>query len=250
MNIYIISKEASQAFLLLNNELKLHGFESIFEQGVFLADESEISNLININSFISKYGRFARLGEVGCLLSHRNIYKKELFSKNKWTIVLEDDALIEADFGDKVRNIISDYQTNIPTVIILGCSRLLKSNVPQRKLLFPSVSNKKIGNVKFFKPFKTNKFGTVGYLFNSAAVNILLGNDELPSNLADDWKLYESRGIDIWHLRDYVVYEDFQNKNSSTGNKLSDIHSINKLGITRYLLIIIKNNILALFNKQ
>jgi glycosyl transferase, family 25 len=44
-------------------------------------------------------------GNLGCTLSHRKIYKKIVDEKIEWAIILEDDAVLDADFAGLIGDI-------------------------------------------------------------------------------------------------------------------------------------------------
>jgi glycosyl transferase, family 25 len=54
------------------------------------------------------HGRPASRGEIGCAMSHRNIYRKMVEEGISWAILLEDDVVIEHVFNDAIENIESE----------------------------------------------------------------------------------------------------------------------------------------------
>ena len=70
----------------------------------------EIRNLFLGNDFNS------RKGVIGCALTHLNLWKKLLASKEEYMIILEDDIKFDNNAGEVMRNI--DYQRN--EILFLG----------------------------------------------------------------------------------------------------------------------------------
>jgi glycosyl transferase family 25 len=62
-----------------------------------LLSESEISEVYDKEKSISSIGRELSRGEIGCALSHRNIYKKMIDDSIKEAVILEDDVELPQD---------------------------------------------------------------------------------------------------------------------------------------------------------
>ena len=58
-------------------------------------------------------GRNLTWGEVGCMMSHYNIYKKCVEENIDVAIILEDDVTIPDNFTDKVNKLITDLNIDI-----------------------------------------------------------------------------------------------------------------------------------------
>ena len=246
IKVKIIGEKENEYVTKLKREIESHGLIGEFVEGVFLKSVSE-DDSFDISKFEQRYRRLPRIGEIGCSLSHQSIYRRHI-ENIEWSIVLEDDATLNNFFGEKVKTLFHNYVSSTPTVIILGCSKHLTKNHKQRKLLFPSIAEKLISTVSLFKPYKINKYGTVGYMINASGSKLIreIGN---PFNLADDWKLFEEYGLDVWHLKEYIVHENFENKTSSTGNDLIDIHCIENYGLIKFVILVIKNNLIVSLKK-
>lgn len=117
VKIYIISL-ANQAERRKNisKQLTLLGLDYEFIDAIKFENtlgvtDSEVS--------LSSYGRLLNDGEVGCALSHRNVYNKINNEEIKYALILEDDALIEADILEFLDNV--NYMANFD-IVILGYS--------------------------------------------------------------------------------------------------------------------------------
>tara|TARA_B100001121_G_C18519989_1_gene540854 strand:- start:97 stop:846 length:750 start_codon:yes stop_codon:yes gene_type:complete len=59
-------------------------------------------------------------GQIGCSLSHIKIWEKAIKDNNKYTLVLEDDAIIPPNFWKKINNLLLELPLNY-NMILLGC---------------------------------------------------------------------------------------------------------------------------------
>ena len=73
----------------------------------------------DINKYFDKNNKLSP-GQIGCSLSHIKIWEKAIKNNNKYTLVLEDDAIIPSNFWKKINNLLSELPTNY-NIILLGC---------------------------------------------------------------------------------------------------------------------------------
>jgi len=59
-------------------------------------------------------------GQIGCALSHIKIWEKAIENNYKYTLVLEDDAIVPIDFWKKINNLLNELPSNY-NMILLGC---------------------------------------------------------------------------------------------------------------------------------
>ena len=94
-------------------------------------------------------------GQIGCALSHIKIWEKAIKDNNKYTLVLEDDAIIPSNFWKKINNL----------------------DIKKFKLLFLQLSNIKCKKKKknLYYPIKDKgNWGTTAYIIhNNFAKKIL-----------------------------------------------------------------------------
>lgn len=168
------------------------------------------------------YGRECRLGEIGCSLSHHYLAREHTASDSEWLCVLEDDAIVKPHFYKLLDNI-DNTNFSEPTIILLGHSKTREQDVFIQRLKQPINNKIKIGEFEFGYS-RVNFCGTVGYLINRAAAEIISGRKEI-FWLADDFNIISNMGIKVLHPRIPLVYEnlDFE---SSTGNEITYYHSI------------------------
>ncbi len=56
---------------------------------------------------LRQFGRDLTVGEIGCILSHRAVYKKIVAEKIPLTLILEDDVHFEPDFPELIQQLLS-----------------------------------------------------------------------------------------------------------------------------------------------
>lgn len=194
----------------------------------------------NLKKAFSLYGRTLRKGEIGCTTSHYELYKRlHNTSAFDWHLILEDDALVETEFQSLYTNfteaITGRALNDKPLVLILGHSKTSKEFQWVQSLKQPMKTEISIDKHQFGEKY-VSLVGTVGYLINDKALKIILQNP--PFWLADDWKVLNSLGIHILHIRKNLVYEEFDGI-SSTDNLIEVQHNIYKTPIKTAIKIIL-----------
>ena len=81
--------------------------------GQNLTDEYMKDNDYNtLNKWIDPFqNRKTTKGEIGCSLSHFNVYEKAFCMEHEITLVIEDDAEFSDDFIDKLKKTLNDLDT-------------------------------------------------------------------------------------------------------------------------------------------
>ena len=75
------------------------------------------------NEFVNPYPliQCRKLGEIGCFISHLQIYEKIMNEGHKWTLILEDDAIFCSDFNNKLATVMSEISTvPRPQILYIG----------------------------------------------------------------------------------------------------------------------------------
>lgn len=209
LNIVVISiKSAYDRRLSISNQLNDYIlFDAI--------KGSDFNDCKLINGLELNIGRKPSLGEVGCILSHLEVWNK--FYHCDWLIVLEDDALVESNFHklcSDISSIPADYN---PKVYMLGHCQTLKRNLWLQRLKQPLFNTIMIGNFKFGENYAFNMYGSTGYIMNKGALSSL-SSVGFPSWLMDDWARWrEVTGIKIYHPKIPFIYENVK-FSTQTGN--------------------------------
>ncbi|OCH28678.1 hypothetical protein A6E12_09310 [Aliivibrio fischeri] len=172
--------------------------------------------------FISKYNRSARDGEIGCTLSHYEIIKELNRSKFDSLLILEDDAIPTTEFFEFYENV--KFKNDKPTIILLGHSKTRKKDLWLQRLKQPLTRVITIGGYDFGINNRITECGTVSYIINKKAAELLSSYDA-PYWLADDWIFFRENKIDIYHPIQPLIYEDLTTI-STTGNAINLNHSI------------------------
>lgn len=196
------------------------------------------------------YGRDLRGGEIGCALAHFKAMYEFTFSECEWLFVFEDDALLEKDFFDFYQKT-KYFDSKSPEIFLLGHSRTLKRNILFQRAKHP-LTNIKIVNEKYFGQndwVNACGVGTVGYLINKNAALKITKNNKI-FWLADDWQSISNMGIDIFHPYIPIVWENFQNSSSGTGNSIKPHHNFFSKKIMREIFEIIYGRLRTFFYKK
>ncbi len=199
---YIIEKRLNECNI--SNYIFFDAFDARYK------DLSELDDIFDINKFTSIYGRNPARGEIGCTLSHLNIWNMISVSDTENWIILEDDAIFQKKFYDFYNhNCFPDYLT------ILGNSKktLISSIISDiTTRLFNKI---KMDNYSYGQTYKRNWCGTVGYFLpRKRAIELINNIPNKPWHLADDWH-FLNQITPIYHSSPMLILEDFKNMHSS-----------------------------------
>ncbi|MDP2226984.1 MAG: glycosyltransferase family 25 protein [Moraxellaceae bacterium] len=148
-------------------------------------------------------GRDMTAGEIGCALSHQNVYDKILAEGHDYACVLEDDARLLSGF----REVLAGARTLDFDVLILGYPKLADEDVQMAWLYDPVMPLGAVGPDHVFgvRP-RQSHLGMVGYLVSRRGCEKLKSNFPVVT-VADDHPFF-SAFMRIWHVRPFVVMED------------------------------------------
>lgn len=184
------------------------------------------------------YGKKLTKGEINCARGHREMWQLAKNEQQKWAIFLEDDADLIIGASQIMQKLLN-HTTNQPIAIILGHSKTIKKNLWFENLKIPLHNIRAINGVKLGEK-KQNLFGTVGYMLNDKAIELLVS---LPPTFwkADDWRIYENSGLKTLHLLNPCIWENFLS--SSTGNSCEIHHNIFSKNFLREIISAIAGQI-------
>lgn len=154
---------------------------------------------------------FLKVGAIGCALSHLEIYKKLLASREPYVFVFEDDARLSAAFFDDLAEIKSfmDTHTGQPCALILYKVK---------------AQTKKVYNLENGDSILQTLGGTAthGYVINrKAAENILKAQTPVQFEI-DAWQIYLKLGyLTLYCMNHDVVYLDSESSKKSTIEQVS-----------------------------
>lgn len=190
--IFVVSILNSPRRTSISDELKGEKFEFIDAViGKNLA-EYEINKINQSNWVKKRYKRNLALGEIGCSLSHREIYKNMLHNNIEWAIILEDDVFFKFDFFEELNSIYKKF--NVDDLFILGVQEGLKS---QEYILY---SNKKIdiNNDFYFLKTKFSEkyiYRTAAYMISKSTAKKILDFTDENFCCADDWSCFKNNNL-------------------------------------------------------
>lgn len=181
--------------------------------------QQEIESLFDLESFKQHYQRNATKGEVGCTLSHLEVYKRVMqdpnIAEDDYVLVCEDDALLCENFQQHLTALLQQNPNS--DIIWLGQSKIAKFNDIELELNYPTSFNfmlKKIVNSQYYYcyPYRNYFAGTVAYLIKkSACISFWQEINQGTSIywLADDFILFEQKlALDIMAIRPLMVIEN------------------------------------------
>jgi glycosyl transferase, family 25 len=215
--IKVISLERAGRREGIAHTLLAHGVDFSFVDAVDAQEfqAGELASLYDDAAARSRYGRSLSEGEVACFLSHRRLWQ-EVANSGHSAIVLEDDALLESDFFDRVVPWPEEKLARLADVVLLGRSKLSKSAERRTYLCEPLKCAERIAGMNIGSPFKQWTSGAVGYWISARGATRALAHSAGPIRaLLDDWPWHRDEGgMIIKEARPYVVWEAFETMTS------------------------------------
>lgn len=156
--------------------------------------EVQIGQLFDRKRFYSRYDREPLPGEIGCTLSHRECYRRLLWSDCKYALILEDDVFFQ--HPDDVNWIFG----NMDKVMISNKSCII--TLASHQLYFTKDISK-LGSYSFYRFIKA--VGTCAYLVNRHAAEKLLAVNK-PFIVADDFEYMFRHGIYLLGIYPYLAF--------------------------------------------
>lgn len=139
----------------------------VFENVIEPTDKSDITltdagKLVHMTIFPNR-DPYMNSGEIGCFLSHYNIWKKMIDNEQQYAVVMEDDAKINTKlFDDHLKKIMKNAPENFDIISIYKHeNQLTRSFIPYNKM---------------FDLIESKVWGTTAYIINLDGVKNLLKN--------------------------------------------------------------------------
>lgn len=143
----------------------------------------DVKEHFDVLKFTYRYRRTPKRGEIGCVQSHRECYKKLLESGEEFALIFEDDVIFF--YPEKVEFLIKEaagkLKTTVPHVISFSTHAL-----------YYTKSVYQIDNYSFYRLW--DAYGACAYLINKKAAERLLKGTR-PSIVADDFTFMKRIGI-------------------------------------------------------
>lgn len=208
--IYIVSLKSDHerrrkiSHLLEKNKIKYTFIDAIYGKDL---SQEELDSL-KLYTVESRLKRKLGKGEIGCTLSHLNVYEEILKKDHKWACILEDDVILDVNFLRFVENFNSNTLEISDSIFILGGQDgLIQSRYIARSHFY----KKNIGTINFDKTISSfdDIFRTCCYLVNSRVAKNLLQLSKQEFFVADDWAYFRKNKIikDIY-LSDLVSHPE------------------------------------------
>ena len=162
-----IEKKEHMLKLCKTFSLNCHFIDAVY--GKLLSAE-EISKYYAKKMAIKYSERGMSMGEIGCLLSHKNIYQKMIDEKIEQALILEDDIEFCNDI-EKVFDNMDLFPKNWEIVLLGHHSHIARDVETKASIWWKQYITKKY---KLIRPSEIGK-GTYGYLINNRGARKLLG---------------------------------------------------------------------------
>ncbi len=148
----------------------------------------EINRHFDSHKFVRRAGRNPLPGEIGCVLSHNECYRRLLDSNDNIALILEDDVcfLDQEHFESILMDISQKMVQNIPCVLTLSRHNLYYKNKID-----------KIGEYSLYRIREA--WGMCAYIINKKAADKILSMPK-PYYVADDFLLLNKKNITVYGI--------------------------------------------------
>ncbi len=180
-----------------------------------LPDE-EVSSAYKRFRWWCALGRPIRIGEIGCALSHFTIYRKMLADGDCFACVLEDDVILEPEFGAILQEVEMFLDVTKPQVVLL-------SNHTGKSLGARGVVRCK------------GDRHSEGYVLTAKAAKSLLDVNYPMEAPCDYWDRFVKKGaIELYHAFPSVCSPNEEDFSSNTAPK--GLFVVNELSMPRWII--------------
>ena len=173
--------------------LKEVSIEYEFFPAVYGKEIKNLDEVYDKERALKTIKRELNLGEIGCALSHRAIYKKMIDENIRQALILEDDIEILPHFFE-VYQVLSSLDVG-NKIILLG------TNATKRKKM---IWKKKLTDTHSMYLVLNSYAGTYGYVIGLKAAKKIYGHSDKVFLTADEWKYYR-RLSQIWLVSPSIV---------------------------------------------
>ncbi|MDO4433563.1 MAG: glycosyltransferase family 25 protein [Alysiella sp.] len=160
-----------------------------------------------------KKQRWLSKGELGCALSHHQVYQKIVDNQDDFALILEDDAEFIANphvllNSGSLKDIYQQYPFD---VLLIGYVKILPQYLPYFYRCIPIKTHAQLHGFRFGTPWAQYACGTVAYIITQQGAKKLLSATTQPCATADDWLYFEQKlDLKILHSRPAFVLENLQ----------------------------------------
>lgn len=213
---YVISLPRSARRKETVPELVSHGF--IVKDAVRGSEIEIVDAEFDCRGFSGRYGRPARIGEIGCTLSHKRILDdvSQVLDDQEWAIIAEDDIVLSPNFEDIIGPVLQRSRHLDFVILATGaapadvyCRDVITRNTQISPISLPIIriqSHPHIRVVGYIKP--EMDYGALLYAVRGRGSRRLFGQRSgRPYWVADDWELAASYGVRIGLVRPNLAGE-------------------------------------------
>jgi glycosyl transferase family 25 len=183
-----------------------------------------VGELFDAAAFERQHHRPPIKGEIGCALSHRLAIARIVDSGAPGAFIFEDDVVFYDSF-EQIR-CVAGCGNERPTIVILGYVKIGK---PWRWLHYlenPVRTLRRTGAYRLGRIYKQYAYGSVGYFVNGKAARVMNDSGDKAATVSDDWAHVRQLGIEILHVRPFLVGEDIGGHASSMEHERSDLRDL------------------------
>lgn len=203
MKLFIINlpdsknRRENMRTVLKNTQLDWDFFEAF--DGRNITDKQK-NTVYDASKAKNNVGREMSGGEIGCAISHRNVYKYMIDNNIPEAVILEDDVVLSDSFKETVIAISELCLKNTIVKLEDRCENLRTSVWNIIRLPNGSVLGKLVDR---------KAFGAYGYYLDKTAAASLLSLSDKVINVSDHWYFYK-RYINVFNLNPSIVSIDPQ----------------------------------------
>tara|TARA_B100001093_G_C26774895_1_gene991884 strand:+ start:596 stop:1483 length:888 start_codon:yes stop_codon:yes gene_type:complete len=191
------------------SNLNLVRYEAVNGRKLDLEDLIK-NNIVKINKYSfpnhNKNGRDSLMGSIGCALSHKNIWKKLVKSKDNNYLILEDDVIIPKNFQSKFDKITNQIKGDWD-IIFCGGSRIFGEKIS--KNIIRGIFN---GN-------SWRNCGLFGYVINKKSAKKLIKMTSPISNYIDVQLNQNFNKLKVYYLTPQIIKHNYNFNSSRINNK-------------------------------
>jgi glycosyl transferase family 25 len=210
---------------------------------------TEFDRLTDTEASFKEIGRELTKGEMGCALSHIEIYNRMINQNIKEAIILEDDITIKRNFQEVI-NMINVFPKDWE-IMLLGYN----SEIKEDEKILTSYWSRKIINNKFASVRLINlAYGTYGYIINNKGAQKLLQSLTKIIMPIDHYTGVDTY-VNMYAINPRIVELDERFKEKSTiaqdrtNNKVDQKSSMAKILLQKVGLLHIAHNIKIVFDR-
>lgn len=179
----------------------------------------------------AKYARIMTPSEVGCALSHKNVWEHFLKSEAKYALIFEDDVIGNDSDINTVLRLLALINQKISPYFVWLCGGM--DGLPTNKVLcrktpvcgvfeIPTVSRRYV-------------YRTVSYVISHESARVLLAKQSSDLHLADDWqRLLARSGLKLFYS--HIFHHPVERTLSEIERERTEVQNVTRKNVFRRFL--------------